>query len=116
MAHESPPPRKRDRAVRVEVGAPGAIEGAHRVVGEVRDISLHGLFLVCPRRLPPGREITVRFSLPMDGGEVGRVEARAEVRHRGAGAGVGLRFLRLPYESATIIQRYLSSRTGRGEA
>lgn len=110
MSETSPGRKLRERAIRVEVDAPGAIEGAHRVTGKVKDLSLHGLFLVCPQKLPLGHELTVRFSLPLDDGQLGRVEARAEVRHAHRNAGVGLRFLRLSYENAAAIQRYLASR------
>ena len=103
------PVRRTRHTIRVDVQAPGAIEGIHRISGTVKDLSLNGLFLVCPQNLPAGEEITVRFSLPLDDGNRARVEARAEVRHRER-SGVGLRFLRLSFENARVIQRYLGSK------
>lgn len=108
MPTSSRPPRA--RALRVEVDVAGVVEGTQRISGVVRDLSLHGLFLSCRPRLPLGEELTVRFTVPLEDGQVGRVEARAEVRHRGRGRGLGLRFLRLSHENAAVIQRYLHAR------
>lgn len=101
---------RKSSPVRVQVNERGRVAGADKPLeGTLTDISLTGAFLASNRTLSPGSEVTLRFALPIgeDGG-MEKVEARAEVRHRGRdNSGVGLRFLRMPADAMATIQRFL---------
>lgn len=76
----------------------------------VEDVSTSGVFVRCPNTFPEGTEVELRFDLPGPQG-IGRVEARAEVRHRrgGEGAGMGLKLLRLPFEHAECLRAWMKA-------
>lgn len=101
---------RKSSPVRVQVNERGRVAGSDKPLeGNLTDISLTGAFLASNRTLAPGSEVTLRFSLPLgEDGELKKVEARAEVRHRGRdNDGVGLRFLRMPADAMATIQRFL---------
>lgn len=102
-------PRKK-RPIRIRVRARGAVRCSRPQIGCVEDLSEAGLYFSCPAALALDTEVTVIFDLPTDDGDR-RVWVRAVVRHRerkhGRTSGMGLQFLRLPFEHAELIRAFV---------
>lgn len=81
--------------------------------GYVLNLSRGGLFLSTRESFAVGDELRIRFFLPF---QLGRVDARAEVRWRtedaespppGLGPGLGLAFVSIASDAKDLIQRFI---------
>lgn len=92
--------RERRRNPRVAVPWPAIVEDSdgRQVTGEVVDVSLSGMKLRVNSNVAVGEAVTLRVTLPRDGGEI---EISAEVVRRDPG-GIGVDFGKLP---AGVVER-----------
>ncbi|HEY3175794.1 MAG TPA: response regulator [Candidatus Polarisedimenticolia bacterium] len=88
----------------------GITEGSDVLAGELRDISVSGVFLTATRHFSPGTPLYLRFRLPgiqheiQVLGEVARVEESAE-----SGPGCGIQFLETDPRSREGLIRFLEA-------
>lgn len=96
---------RKEPVARAHVRAKGSLSTRALDRVEVRDLSPCGLFLACHPAPEKGAQVTVKFQLP---GRKQTFELVGEVRHRTAD-GVGVRTVRLDYDTKLAIEAYAAS-------
>lgn len=75
----------------------------HQLLGEIRNLSLGGVFIACDDPLPEGKSLSLCFEA---GKNKQKIVAYSEVVHR-TDKGVGVRFLHLSHGDKRTLRRYV---------